>query len=98
MNIQFDNQSTNQFFNWIAKHFAELALPIIKQVLNSEIEGEVLLTRKEICQQVLNCSVDFADKHFLYKKGFPYMMVGSSRRYPKKAVEKWIHENTNYNK
>lgn len=97
MNIQFDGLSTNQFFEWIAKKFLELAMPLIKQSLESELEGEVLLGRKEICDQVLNCSVDTADKHFLYKKGFPYVMVGNQRRYPKKAVEKWIRESTEYN-
>lgn len=97
MEIHFDNKSTEDFFQWIAEKVAELSIPIVKQTLESEVEGEILLGRKEICQQVLNCSVDFADKNFLYKPGFPYMMVGSSRKYPKKAVEKWIHENTKFN-
>lgn len=97
MNIQFDNLSTKQFFEWIAKKIVELTLPLIQQSLSSELEGEVLLGRKEVCDQVLKCSVDTADKHFLYKKGFPYVMVGSQRRYPKKAVEKWIRENTKFN-
>lgn len=97
MNIQFDGLSTNQFFDWIGTKFLELTLPIIKESLESELEGEVLLGRKEVCDQVLNCSVDTADKHFLYKKGFPYVMVGNQRRYPKKAVEKWIRDNTKFN-
>lgn len=97
MNIQFDGLSTKQFFEWIANKFLDLALPIIKKSLESELEGEVLLGRKEICDQVLNCSVDTADKHFLYKEDFPYVMVGSQRRYPKKAVEKWIRDNTKFN-
>lgn len=97
MEIRFDNHSTEEFFEWMAKKVSELSIPLLKQSLESEIEGEVLLGRKEICEQVLNCSVDTADKHFLYKKGFPYVMVGSQRRYPKKAVEKWIRENTEYN-
>lgn len=97
MEIRFDNHSTEEFFEWMAKKVSELSVPLLKQSLESELEGEVLLGRKEICDQVLNCSVDTADKHFLYKKGFPYVMVGSQRRYPKKAVEKWIRENTEYN-
>lgn len=97
MEIRFDGQSTEEFFQWIAEKVIEISLPVIKDTLKSDIEGEVLLSRNEVCDQVLNCSVDTADKHFLYKKGFPFVMVGSSRKYPKKAVEKWIRENTVYN-
>lgn len=75
----------------------EISLPNMEKALQSDAEGEVLLSRKEICDQVLNCSVDTADKHFLYKEGFPFVKVGETRKYPKKGVEKWIKENTVYN-
>lgn len=69
MEIRFDNHSTEEFFEWMAKKVSELSIPLLKQSLESEIEGEVLLGRKEVCDQVLNCSVDTADKHFLYRIG-----------------------------
>lgn len=72
-------------------------LPELLFLIKEEINGEELLTRKEVSEQILKCDVNTADKEFLYKSGFPYLQVGKNRKYPKKQVEKWISENTNYN-
>lgn len=78
MEIRFDNHSTEEFFEWMAKKVSELSIPLLKQSLESEIEGEVLLGRKEVCDQVLNCSVDTADKHFLYRIGKKPVQFGQA--------------------
>lgn len=58
---------------------------------------EELLTKKELCERILKCDEDTADKHFVYQPGFPYIIQGRRRRYPKKKVEEWINNNTHYN-
>lgn len=59
-------------------------------------ETDELLSRKELCERVLNMDVNTAERHVINRKGFPYVMVGSLKRYPKKAVEQWIQENTRF--
>lgn len=97
MNIQFDGLSTKQFFEWIAKKFLEIAMPAIKQGVESTYSDDELLTKKELCERILKCDVNTADKHFLYQEGFPYMEIGNTRRYPKRQVEEWIKKNTKFN-
>ena len=98
MNIQFDSMSTNKFFQWMASKFVEIAMPEIKEAVESTYTDDELLTRKEVCERILKCDANTADKYFLYKEGFPYVDFGEkSRRYPKRQVEKWIAENTKHN-
>lgn len=97
MNIQFDGLSTKQFFEWIAKKFVEIAMPQIKEAVETVYLDDELLSRKEVSERILKCDVNTADKYFLYQKGFPYVEVGSTRRYPKRKVEEWIKNNTKYN-
>ena len=57
---------------------------------------EELLTKKELCERILRCDVDVADKYVLNQPKFPYIWMGKRKRYPKKQVERWIEENTHY--
>lgn len=98
MNIEFDSMSTNKFFKWMASKFIEVSMPEIKEAVHSTYSDDELLTRKEVSKRILKCDEKTAAEHFLYQKGFPYVDFGkSSRRYPKRAVEKWIEENTKFN-
>lgn len=59
-------------------------------------DADELLSKKDLCGRVLNMDVNTAERHVINQKGFPYVMVGTLKRYPKKAVEEWIKENTQY--
>lgn len=61
-----------------------------------QADDDELLTRKELCERILNCDVDTAEKHYINRNGFPYMYRGQYKVYPKKAVEEWIQKNTHY--
>lgn len=97
MNIQFDNLSTNQFFEWIANKIVELVLPLINKAIKTVYSDDELLSKKELCERILKCDTNTADKHILYQKDFPFIEIGSQRKYPKRKVEEWIHKNTKYN-
>lgn len=66
---------------------------IIKYVQRDDDE---LLTRKELCERILNCDVDTANKYYINRSDFPYMYRGNQKIYPKRAVEEWIEKNTHY--
>lgn len=98
MNIQFDSMSTKNFFEWMAKNFVDIAMPQIKKAVEETYTDEELLTRKEVCERILKCDANTADKYYLYQEGFPYIDFGErGRRYPKRRVEEWIKNNTKYN-
>lgn len=56
-----------------------------------------LLTKRELCEKILHCDFKTAEKHFINKEKFPYYQQGNLKKFPRKAVEKWIHDNTHYN-
>ena len=95
MNVQFDSISTKKFFEWIASKFLEITLPIIERKL-SENQDEELLNRNEVSKRILKCDVKTFDEHYRYASGFPKIVKEGKEKYPKKLVEKWIHENTQY--
>ncbi|HCT8936989.1 TPA: hypothetical protein OUB37_002634 [Enterococcus faecalis] len=95
MNIQFDSIGTKKFFEWIAAKLLEITLPIVEIKL-SEKNDEELLTRKEVSKRIFRCDVNTFDKNYRYANGFPKFNRGGTELYPKKLVEKWIHENTQY--
>lgn len=96
MKIQFDALGTKEFFNWFTSKIVELVLPSLEKSLSSFNSDEELLTRKEVSERIFRCSVDTFDLNFRYAPGFPKIMQGEKERYPKKLVEKWIHQNTKF--
>lgn len=60
-------------------------------------ETQELLTKKDLCERVLHCDVNTAELHYINKKGFPYLMQGTMKKYPKKQVEEWINKHVRYN-
>lgn len=68
---------------------------VIKE-LAKEFETDELLSKKDLCRRVLNMDINTAERHVINREGFPYVLVGTIKRYPKKAVEEWIKENTRY--
>lgn len=95
MNIQFDQISTKKFFEWIASKLLEITLPIIERKL-SENQDEELLNRNEVSRRILKCDVKTFDEYYRYAHGFPKIIKEGKEKYPKKLVEKWIHENTQF--
>jgi hypothetical protein len=90
MNIELGKNEINEVTEEMKKAILEIALKCT--------EHDQLLSRKEVCELILRCAQNTASEHFLYAKGFPYVELGANgRRYPKKAVEKWIQDNTKYN-
>lgn len=90
MKVLLEENEAEKFNEEIKEH-------LINRVIDF-CECDRLLTRKEVCELILQCSTQTADAHFLYAKGFPFVDFGTSgRRYPKKAVEKWIEKQTKYN-
>lgn len=96
MNIQFDQLGTKKFFEWLGSKIVEITLPKIKEILERTNSDEELLTRKEVSEQIFRCDPATFDSLYRYADGFPKIIKGSTERYPKKLVEKWIHENTTY--
>lgn len=64
--------------------------------LAREFETDELLSKKDLCSRILNMDANTAERHVINRKGFPYVMVGNIKRYPKKAVEEWIQEQIEY--
>lgn len=96
MNIQFDKLETKQFFDWMANKIFELMLPKLFDLVKTNISNEELLSKKELCKEILKCDENTADRYFLNSKGFPYIEMGSRRKYPRKQVELWISKNTRF--
>lgn len=80
----------------IEKEFSSEELANVFKELIKTIENDELLSKKDLCERVLNMDVNTAEAHIINQKGFPYVVVGSLKRYPKKAVEEWIKENTKF--
>lgn len=76
---------------WSTKEVYEELLAMAREDLNDE-----LLSKKVLCERILKMNINTAEAHIINRKGFPYVMVGTLKRYPKKAVEQWIKENTQY--
>ena len=98
MNIQFDKIGTKQFFEWFADKFIEIMFPRIKELVEKNMETDKLLTKKELTETILNCGYDTANTFFVNRADFPRIELitaeTKSVRYPKKAVEQWIKDNT----
>lgn len=56
-----------------------------------------LLTRKELCSQVLHIDVNTFDQHFRFQTGFPSVKDGSLERYYVPAVHEWLMEHQSIN-
>lgn len=97
MNIQFDKVGTSQFFNWMAKKIFDLMIPELFELVRNHLSNEELLSKKELCKEILKCDENTADRYFLNAKGFPYIEMGNRRKYPRKQVELWISNNTRFN-
>ncbi|GAX04589.1 hypothetical protein IWT140_02231 [Secundilactobacillus pentosiphilus] len=77
-------------------------LTLIQQVFQKGFdEGKQndyqLLSRKELCSQVLHIDVNTFDQHFRFQPGFPSVKDGSLERYYVPAVHEWLmeHQSTN---
>lgn len=96
MNIHFDKLGTKQFFSWLANKIFELMIPELFELVKNNMDNEKLLSKKELCKEILKCDENTADKYFLNAKDFPYIDMGNRRKYPKKQVELWISKNTRF--
>lgn len=93
MNITIEPKDAQSLSEKIASKLVELVKPIIIDVVKNHSVDEELLTREEVAKRILKCSVDTADKYYLYEPSFPVIIVGkNTRRYPKKLVEEWLHK------
>jgi len=45
-------------------------------------EDNKLLTKEQVSEEILNCSTKTAEKYWLYRPGFPYVMVGNKKEIP----------------
>lgn len=72
MEIHFDGQTTEEFFHWMAAKIQDVSIPMVKETVEESLFDEELLTRKEVSKHILKCSVDTADKYYLYESGLPY--------------------------
>ena len=53
MEIHFDGQSTEEFFQWMAAKIQDVTLPIVKETVEESLFDEELLTRKEVSKLYL---------------------------------------------
>lgn len=96
MDAQIDKVGSNKFFERLASKLIEIIVPTLKNTLEKINTDEELLTRKEVAERIFKCDVKTFDKFYRYAPGFPKITKEGSEKYPKKLVEKWIHENTQY--
>lgn len=97
MQIQMDRKESEALVANVVDGVSDVLAEALKSRLESHFAPDRLLKREEVCELMLNCAMSTADTYFLNAKGFPYVMVGSHKRYPRKAVEDWIQKNTRYN-
>lgn len=63
----------------------------IEPALRDRLLGDELMTRQQLADW-LTVSTKSVDKHFIFQPDFPYYMVGTQKRFWKRAVIKWIDE------
>lgn len=63
----------------------------------NSIATHKMMGRKQLANEVLNVSVDTADKYYLYQPGFPFYKQGKIRMYYEPAVRKWLMNHQNLN-
>lgn len=59
-----------------------------------EIKQDRALMNLNELASYLNCGKNSVYEHFIYQDGFPFIMVGSRKMFPRKAVDQWLSENT----
>ncbi|CAM3210073.1 hypothetical protein [Lactiplantibacillus plajomi] len=91
MNIGLDPESTRRFLDRIVNRIAVALLPAVRE----RLLGDELLNKSELGDW-LGVSPTILTKSFLTKPGFPYYMVGSDRRYWKRAVIKYLDEHQEF--
>lgn len=89
--LDLDPKQTESFLQKMVGKVINALLP----VLHDRLLGDDLLTRQELADW-LKMTPKSADENFIFKKGFPYVMIGTKKRYWKRAVIKWIDENQQY--
>lgn len=70
--------------------FKQAYMEGLKQGENLHDINPELITQKELAENVLHVSVHSVDKYFTSEPDFPFVMVGSKRRYYVPAVHKWL--------
>lgn len=86
--LNLDPNQTNSFLQKMVGKIVDALLPVLKERLS----GDELMTREQLAAWLV-VSPRSADKDFIFKPGFPYYMVGTKKRYWKRAVIKWIDKN-----
>ncbi|WP_265478587.1 hypothetical protein [Lactiplantibacillus plantarum] len=86
--LNLDPNQTNSFLQKMVGKLVDALLPVLKE----RLLGDELMTREQLAAW-LQVSTDKADESFIFKPGFPFYMVGTKKRYWKRAVIKWIDEN-----
>jgi len=86
--FNLDPKQTDSFLQKMVGKLIDALLPTLKE----RLLGDELMTRDQLSEW-LDVSPGSADKDFIFRPGFPYYMVGTKKRYWKRAVIKWIDEN-----
>lgn len=69
----------------------EMVNKVFKQGFDAgQVNNYQLLTRKELCSQVLHIDVNTFDEHFRFQPGFPSVKDGKLERYYVPAVHEWL--------
>lgn len=69
----------------------EMVNKVFKQGFDAgQVNNYQLLSRKELCSQVLHIDVNTFDEHFRFQPGFPSVKDGSLERYYVPAVHEWL--------
>lgn len=66
------------------------------QVIVQKEADEELLNKADLCERILRCDTETADIYYINQPNFPFVMQGKRKKYPKKLVEKWIHDQVRY--
>lgn len=56
------------------------------------MSDKLLISRKEAAE-LIGVSPDYADKHYLYERGFPVVIDERRRYYVRSLIEPWIIAN-----
>ncbi|MFS7238177.1 helix-turn-helix domain-containing protein [Carnobacterium divergens] len=95
MKIVLDKEATREILGGLTEELSKQLIKEMKKELQEALRHDELLTTKEVAEEIFKGDPQFVRESFLTQPGFPYLPYGKKdRRYPRKAVEKWIDKNS----
>lgn len=97
MKLELEQSDINKITDEVIASVSIALIPKLEEMMAANFMNDKLLTKKEVYQEILNCTAETAEEIYFSQPDFPVFNTPNrtdgtrtQRRYSKKAVEQWI--------